>query len=270
MFKKIFIVLLVLILLPLGIKAMVSDEFTVNGNVEGVVGFALEDNTVDLELSGTSFEFDTTAITLDMDISDWFTNLPSGLSATVLDFDFDYVTAEFNGVYDSVIDEQISVTIPQAFLDGYSDDLDNTPSDDAKFISTHNPSAIYHGPYTVSGVVGTPITEQIVVIELDEVIEDTDIYDLSITYTNGLTGKATNIIPNGTYGKLLTITFSGTPTMVDHSEIEYIVYKDKVLYISSDLVVPNRADVVFNITTSNTTPPTTPEVPHIPPKTGIE
>jgi len=84
--------------------------------VNGIVGNEITQTRVDLQMNGTHF-----IVTLDMDVTSWFTNLPAGLSAQIFEiFAFDpsngpnEVYINISGTPLSASSEEIKITVPGA------------------------------------------------------------------------------------------------------------------------------------------------------------
>lgn len=96
------------------INAVGAIDISISGNVSGCVGETItpQDVTVSLSPGAPDYTFDTA---ISGDISGWFTNIPTGLSATVTSVSGSSLTVQFTGTLDSGLSvgtSSIAITIP--------------------------------------------------------------------------------------------------------------------------------------------------------------
>ena len=246
----------------------------VSNHVSGYIGMKIPAAIVDIKLDPSSPDATFNNVKLDDDVTDWFTNIPKGLSARVNEIiNNDELKVEINGVVDSGESEgttQIAVTIPEGYikygLNVYEADLDNTPSNKAKY-KLENYLAFeikYHDAYEIVGEVGKELEPQDVVVEIVNCGSDADDFDyenilgVELPMVNGLTPTVTDY---DDVDLTITITYTGTPLKESHDLIHTTVLKEYMINGTDDRVVPDRDDVLFNIVDNTPHVDPIPDVP---------
>ena len=270
-----FIILLLLSFQPFALKANVGVTIQVDKDVEGTTYTQLVNQFVDLILDDDLYSYD---VSINDDISEWFTNIPEGLSATVSSVDDNYLTVEFTGMTTVPVEEIILVTVPSGkILDDYGDPVEGTLSndpetEDSKYIIDELPiRAYYNEPSTVSGYAGEQLTVQYVYIKLEnDTYTDAIISDVLSIY-NGLTATVISFDENN----VAKVQYTGTPLQKDDSLIHSTLKKEHLTICEEDLSVPDREDVRFDIRERPVTPDEPgqddePSVIYTIPFTGIE
>ncbi|MBO7698518.1 MAG: hypothetical protein J6S38_05745 [Erysipelotrichaceae bacterium] len=247
--KKLILLIfsLFLVLFPRPVSANVDVTVEVDNNVEGETNRDLNNQFVDLILSNDYYSYD---VFIDDDISDWFTNIPEGLTASVSDVDDNYLTVEFTGQSAVEVDEVIQVVIPSGkVLDDFGNPIEGTLSNDPDtedsryLIVDLTIRAYYDRPSTVSGYVGEELDVQYVYIKLENDTYTTDIINAVLSTYNGLTATVIDTDDDN----IATVRYTGTPLEEDHSLIHSVLDKDHLNISTESLIVPDRADVLFDI-----------------------
>ena len=231
------------------IHANVDLEIDVEGMVNGYVNEPINGKVVTITLTDDNYIFDSSAVDVGDNITDWFiTSIPDGLTATVTDFSESVLQVSFEGIVTEEYNKQISVTVPDPVIipnDGSESigDLDNEPSDKAKFIIQKRvPSAEYTGPFTVSGIVKEDLEVQYVYIRLVNTKATENMMNAELDLYNRLHGKVVEVSSD----QILKVEYTGVPENEDHSEID-ITIPAALTECNEDLKVPNREDVIFDI-----------------------
>ena len=147
-------------------------------------------------------------------------------------------------------------------------DLSNTPSEKAIYrIEERTPLAYYERESIVKGKAGTKLTPQSVYVQLENTTAEASMMGHVFETHNGLTPRVVEILSSN----VIVIEYTGTPLKKDESLI-HTVLPDEDLKCESDLTVPDRQDVRFNIREDDAEPlvPTVEEKPHVFPLTGVE
>ena len=234
----------------------------VEGIVDGYVKEEVKDKVLTLTLTDNNYIFDDVYTSEGEDITDWFTNIPEGLSAEVTSYSENSLGVTISGITDNECDLQIKVKVPDGPIvtKDYAssvDGLENVESDKAKYIIQKRiPSAEYTGPFTVSGYVKEDLEVQYVYIRLINTKATEAMLNAEIDLYNGLTGKVVEISDD----QILKVEYTGNPVNEDHSLIDITLSKELV-DCNLDLKVPNREDVKFDIN-----PKTEPVIPDEPAK----
>ena len=231
------------------IHANVDLEIDVEGMVNGYVNEPINGKVVTITLTDDNYIFDSSAVDVGDNITDWFiTSIPDGLTATVTDFSESVLQVSFEGIVTEEYNKQISVTVPDPVIipnDGSESigDLDNEPSDKAKFIIQKRvPSAEYTGPFTVSGIVKEDLEVQYVYIRLVNTKATENMMNAELDLYNRLHGKVVEVSSD----QILKVEYTGVPENEDHSEID-ITIPAALTECNEDLKVSNREDVIFDI-----------------------
>lgn len=298
--KKIIIILLTCLCICENIRYRINaiGDFkpVLENNVEGQIGSTITQQQVKITFNDANAKFVPTAFTTRQDISSWF-SFPTGClyKAEVNSVTDTQLLVDFNGSIDSTALEgetPIEITIPYTPDDEgttevneevyyvtydsnpYIADIDDVDNTKAKYIITDSSFNIqYDGPYEISGTVGEVLTPQIVRVEITDGIDEFDlgIENVTLPVVNGLTPTVIELDPSGL---LITIEYTGTPLSPSQDLIHTTILKENMLLQAVDRVVPDRADVKFNIVPKYVpTPPsnnTKDDVVYTPPVTGID
>ncbi len=240
------------------------------GIVDGYVGENIGSRIVELRLSDRNYRFE---VEDDEDISGWFANIPEGLEAYIVGHTEGNIHVSFEGTPLEASEEFIEVTVPDGFIiDKNADDsignLSNTPSEKAMYqIRVKTPLAYYERESIVKGKVGKQLTPQKVYVQLENTTCEASMMGHVFESHNGLTPKVVDILSSN----VVVIEYTGTPLKKDRSLIHTILLNED-LRCDTDLIVPDRQDVRFDITEEEETPvpPIIEEKPHVFPVTGIE
>ena len=231
------------------IHANVDLEIDIEGIVDGYVNEPINGKVVTITLTDENYIFDSSTVDVGDNISDWFiTSIPDGLTATVTDFSENALQVTFEGTVANEYNKQINVTVPDPVIipkDGSESigDLDNEPSDKAKFIIQKRVlSAEYTGPFTVSGIVKEDLEVQYVYIRLINTKATENMMNAELDLYNGLHGKVVEVSSD----QILKVEYTGVPENEDHSEID-ITIPAALTECNEDLKVSNREDVIFDI-----------------------
>lgn len=220
-------VLLVLTMMPaMGLTAYAVDSSATVGDVtvSGEAGHLITPKSVELNLTNESF----TDILADADVSTWFTNLPAGLSATIgtgVTSGADNATVTISGTPTEGSVDAIAITIPGSCLTG-SQSITVTENNDAKYAVM----GIEIGDVTVSGTVGTAITDTDVTLTLvgtrfSKSFAAGSHPEWIRNLPNGLTMSVKNAVSiNATTA---TLTISGTPEEGSDAAITFRIYGDQ-------------------------------------------
>ena len=269
------LILLISISIPFCIRANVDVTLDVDNDVEGTVNTDLVNQSVTLTLSDFEYSFN---VSVGDTITDWFTNIPSGLVAKVTSYNYDQITVGFSGQTDTEAERIIQVVVPSGkLLDGFDNPIEGTLSndfdtEDSKYIIQDlSIRAYYNAPVTISGCVGEELIEQYVYIKLvNDTYKASFIGSVLSTY-NGLTATVMEVDSDN----IAKVRYNGTPEAEDHSLIHSTVKKDYLNLSDQDLTVPDREDVLFDIGSCQiipepTVPDEEPEIIYSIPTTGIE
>lgn len=288
--KKISIILLTIISLLIGSNVYALPEgfsVDISENVEGYVGEDI-DTTIFITIAGQDCEFN---VSKDDVIKDWFTNIPEGLTATVLkvkdndEGQNNLLYVNITGTTDTPIEENICVTISANSINNetgnpYESPYVVIPNDSSKYVIKQREfSLLYKKDYTVSGKVGVEIDPQdvVVIVNGDKMIDDI----VGKTLTNDF-GLVVTITAYNQELNEVTITYTGTPTRTSNELIDTTFPASFFKNHGEDAHVPNRDDVKFNITKDEVKPtpqsaiiPQVEEKPkpkyvYVAPSTGVE
>ena len=227
------------------VHAADSVILTVDGDVEGEIYELLDNQIVTLELSKTNYSFD---INDGDDITAWFTNIPSNLTATVDYNNLNTLDVLFEGYETSEIEEIIEVNIPDGVvLDNNSNPIgplsNDVSTEDSKYIIKDlTPIAYYNEPSTVSGYVGETLETQYVYIKIENDAYNSSIINQTLRTYNGLTATVVEYVSN-----IAKVKYEGIPLVEDHSLIHSVIDKSYLTISSNNLIVPDRIDVLFDI-----------------------
>jgi len=278
--KKIISIAMIF-LIAVGVKPIYANAdlmIEVEGIVDGYVKEEINDKIVTLSLTDNNYIFDEVFTSEGEDITEWFTNIPEGLTAVVTSYSENSLGVTVSGISEVECDLQIKVKVPDGPIvtKDYAssvDGLENIESDKAKYIIEKRiPSAEYTGPFTVSGYVKEDLDIQYIYIRLINTEATEKMLSSEIDLYNGLTGKVIEISED----QILKVKYTGNPENEDHSLIDIILSKELV-DCNEDLKVPDREDVKFDINTKSE--PLVPEkekeskivyVTHPIPQTGVE
>ena len=296
--KKIIIILLTCLCICENIRYRINavGDFkpVLENNVEGQIGSTITQQQVKITFNDANAKFVPTAFTTRQDISSWF-SFPTGClyKAEVNSVTDTQLLVDFSGSIDysaTAGETPITLTIPYTEEDAsagiaekyyvtydsnpYIADIDEVDNTNAKYIITPETFNIqYDGPYEISGTVGEVLTPQIVKVEITEGADEFDlgIENVTLPVVNGLTPTVIELDPSGL---LITIEYTGTPLSPSQDLIHTTILKENMLLQAVDRVVPDRADVKFNIVPKYVpTPPsndTKDDVVYTPPVTGID
>lgn len=268
-----FLLLFLFLLNPFTLNANVDVTIDVDRDVQGFTNQDLSNQFVYLELDDPDFSFN---VSEDENITDWFTNIPEGFTATVEEVDNEFLTVRFTGQTEDAVNEVIEVSVPSgkiSYLDTPIEGiLSNDPgTEDSRYIIIDlEIKAYYNQPSTISGYVGEQLEVQYVYIKLEnDTYTDAIINDVLSTY-NGLT--ATVIAYDS--DNVARVRYSGTPLQKDDSLIHSILKSQHLNISEEDLTVPDREDVRFDIKEKSVTPDTPAqddgEITYTIPYTGVE
>lgn len=249
------------------VEAMAGFDINIFQNVEGVVGSILSNPEVILtvqEPANVIFNEEK----IGEDVTDWFTNIPANTNYTaeISDVTDGGLTCyvQFSGDIErsaEPLEEQIAATVTSSeseqFLlfnyaveeeapDYYDGSIEVVKSDAAKYIITEDFTIQYDGPYTVSGYVGEELTPQVVKVEITsntDKFNSAKILNSILSTPNGLTATVTEC-SDPTH---ITITYTGTPIVTSQDLIHTTVPKIGMNWNVKDRIVPDRADVKFDI-----------------------
>ena len=239
---------------------------SISDNVEGYVDEDIQDATITLEIEGEDCVFDDEAINAGDIITSWFTNIPTGLEATVnkLASGNTKLKVDITGKTSSKVNKNIEVTIPANMIinetgHNYEYTYDVEPNDYAKYIIEDRiVSTVYKQDYTVSGKVNEEIDPQDVVVVITGDLLVNDIVGTTLTNDFGLTPTITAYDQENNEA---TITYTGIPTRTSQDEIDTTFLASYFKNYKDNAHVPNRPDVKFDIIDDNPTPK--PSHPHI-------
>ena len=257
------------------IHAVGGVKVVLNNNVEGISNTTIDPQDVELTFDSDGYEFDTSALSEDDDITDWFVDgIPDGCdyTVTVANITSTTLTATFNGTIEygtPTSTTPIQVTIPQGYVIfnsvPFTEDIDDVDNTNAKYIIEDTFNIEYKGPYEVAGTVNEELVTNIVEVIITS--GDTfasDCVGTNLPTINGMTPTITDL-DTSDY-KSITITYSGKPLNPSQDLIETIIPYYCLDSYTIDRPVPNREDVKFNITPKHI--PSIPETYHIP-TTGV-
>lgn len=263
---KKFIVLAIVLLLAVVVKPVYANAdlmIEAEGIVDGYVNEEITDKIVTLSLTDNNYIFDEAFTSEGEDITEWFTNIPEGLTATISSYSENSLGVTINGTTGQECDLQIKVAVPDGPIvtKDYAssvDGLENIESDKAKYIIAKCiPSAEYTGPFTVSGFVKDDLEVQYIYIRLINTKATEKMLNSEIDLYNGLTGIVIEINED----QILKVKYTGNPESEDHSLIDITLSKDLV-DCNEDLKVPDREDVKFDINVKSE--PEKPDEPAVP------
>ena len=242
------------------------------GIVDGYVGENIGSRIVELRLTDEDYRFE---VENDEEISDWFTNIPSGLEAYVLRHEDQRMQVSFEGTPKVENNELISVRVPDGYIidlnsDDSIGDLENVPDEKGKYeIAIRIPYAEYDREAIVSGYVNEQLIPQRVYIRLHHTTSEASMMHHLFEIHNGLIGEVVEILPEN----VIVVEYTGIPLEEDDSKI-HTVLLDEDLKCDQDLIVPDREDVRFAIRKKIVVIPDLPkiEIPevHVIPITGVE
>ena len=227
------------------VHASDSVTLTVDGDVEGEIYELLDNQVITLELSKTNYSFD---INVGDDITSWFTNIPTGLTATVEYNNLNTLDVLFEGYETSEVNKVIEVNIPDGIvLDNYLNTIgplsNDVSNEDSKYIIKDlTPIAYYNEPSTVSGYVGEQLEVQYVYIKIENDAYNSSIINEVLSTYNGLTATVVEYVSN-----IAKVKYEGTPLVEDHSLIHSVIDKSYLTVSTNNLTVPDRIDVLFDI-----------------------
>ncbi len=263
---KKFIVLAIVLLLAVVVKPVYANAdlmIEAEGIVDGYVNEEITDKIVTLSLTDNNYIFDEAFTSEGEDITEWFTNIPEGLTATISSYSENSLGVTINGTTGQECDLQIKVAVPDGPIvtKDYAssvDGLENIESDKAKYIIAKRiPSAEYTGPFTVSGFVKEDLEVQYIYIRLINTKATEKMLNSEIDLYNGLAGIVIEISED----QILKVKYAGNPENEDHSLIDITLSKDLV-DCNEDLKVPDRDDVKFDINVKSE--PEKPDEPAVP------
>jgi len=240
------LIILLFLFIPIRILANVDVTIDVERNVEGKTYTQLTNQFVELELSDPDFSFN---VEEGDDITNWFTNIPEGFTATAEEIDNEYIKVHFTGQTDEATDEVIMVSVPSGKISYMGSEIEgilsNDPdSEDSRYIIDElEIKAYYDRPSTVSGYVGEELEVQYVYIKLENDTYKSDIISAILSVYNGLTATVIDYDS----GNVAIVRYTGTPVQKDDSLIHSTLRKEHLNISQSDLAVPDREDVRFNI-----------------------
>lgn len=241
------------------------------GIVDGYASENIGSRIVELTLSDRNYRFEVENYE---DISGWFTNIPQGLSAIVVDHTEMDVYVSFEGTPLKACEELIEVSVPDgSIIDKNAEDsigiLSNTPSEKGIYrIEVKTPLAFYERESIVSGKAGEELMPQKVYVQLENTTCEASMMGHVFETYNGLTPRVIDILASN----VIVIEYTGTPINRDSSLIHTLLLNED-LRCDSDLAVPDREDVRFDIAGKKEVPATVPvaeERPHVFPVTGVE
>lgn len=260
----------------------------INNNVEGDIGANISPQQVVLTFDDANVKFVHDNLPADTDISSWF-NFPTGCIYTVkvVSCTDTALTVSFTGNIDNTASEEITpidVTIPYVSTAHYVEynsnpyiaNIDDVINTGANYI-INDPAFViqYVQDYEISGIVGEPLTPQIVKAEITQSNGDCFVPSLdgvALPVVNGLTPTVIDIEND----LIVTIEYTGTPINPSQDLIHTTIEKQYMDFQLMDRVVPDRSDVKFNIVPKSIpTPPVVVEeeevvVVYTPPVTGID
>ena len=249
----IFLLLLMSICLPLKISANVNVTIDVDRDVEGKTYTDLLNQYVNLELDDPDFSFN---VEENENITSWFTNIPTGFTAAVEEADNEFIKVKFTGQTSEPKDEVILVVVPSGKISYMGSPIEgelsnDADSEDSKYIITElDIKAYYNQPSTVSGYVGEELEIQYVYIKLEnDTFKETIINKVLSTY-NGLTATVIDYDTDN----VATVRYTGTPLEEDDSLIHSVLKNEDLNISETDLTVPDREDVRFDIQKRSITP----------------
>ena len=111
--KIIFIAMMFLI--AVGVKPIYANAdlmIEVDGIVDGYVNEEITGKIVTLSLTDNNYIFDEVYTSEGEDITEWFTNIPDGLSATVTSYSENSLGVTISGTTNKECDLQIKVAVP--------------------------------------------------------------------------------------------------------------------------------------------------------------
>ena len=252
-------------LIAVGVKPIYANAdlmIEVEGIVDGYVKEEINDKIVTLSLTDNNYIFDEVFTSEGEDITEWFINIPEGLTAVVTSYSENSLGITISGISEVECDLQIKVAVPDGPIvtKDYAssvDGLENIESDKAKYIIEKRvPSAEYTGPFTVSGYVKEDLDIQHIYIRLIDTKATENMLNALIDIYNGLSGKVVGISDE----QILKVEYTGNPEKEDHSLIDITLSKDLV-DCNEDLKVPDREDVRFNINIKSE--PEKPDEPYV-------
>ena len=280
--KKIilFVSIFLLFLTSFNCVGAVADVYiTIDGTIEDYVGTYIEEVPLSISLS-EGYTFNDEIIDEDL-VTPWLTNLPTGLIVEINDISNETISLLISGTCNEPVDEQIEVSIPYSedYINGAAPVegtiLTNTLSDDNKYVIIM-PEIIYEyeGPYVVGSYINEELNTNTVKVKItgidslktEALLEENRVL---VENYNGLTSTITDYDPDD---KIITITYTGLPIAEDHDEIVTIIPSSYFKYASLiegkeiSVVIPNRADVIYDINSRYIEPPHN----YNPPVTGIE
>ncbi|MBQ1483065.1 MAG: hypothetical protein IIZ28_05780 [Erysipelotrichaceae bacterium] len=227
------------------VKASPLVTVEADGTVDGFVGEDIGSKIVVLKLTDPDYYFE---VEKNDDISNWFPDIPEGLTAKVAAYVSDNIHVSFEGVPLQEKDEFIFVAVPDgSVIDSNSGDgigvLENTPSENAEFkIAVKEPQAVYERQALITGTAGEAIEPQKVYVQLTDTTCEASMIGHVFPEHNGLTPVCIDVLSSN----VLIIEYTGIPENEDRSLIHTLLLNED-LKCDLDLEVPDREDVRFDI-----------------------
>ena len=223
--------------------------------ITGWTGTALaNDQTLTISLTDTAINNGVafrTRLAAGTDVTNWFTNIPAGLNATLAvpaETSDTSVTVVFNGTPTTNSTDAITATIPGSQL---TSSLDLEVSSNPGTVWDVTTPAANLANITVTGAIGTPLTPQTAILQLINTSFIQSIpagTDITSWFTNLPAGLKVTVsqsaLPDD---NSIQMTFSGTPTATSSNPINFTI-PAAYLISGNDLTATTNVDATYHIT----------------------
>jgi hypothetical protein len=202
------------------------------------------------------------------DVTGWFSNLPAGISAKVLNvINQNIIVILFEGTPSALSSALLNVTIPGSVLTSNTS-IAVSQSSSARFAILPPPTAAVDN-VTISGMQGAALSVQTATITLTNATHSGGFSDIPISGVGGwvtglpagVTASASTVVNNA---DKIFITFTGTPTAVSTMEFPTITIPEDRLNCTTALTVTANPNAKFNIIA-----PAAPTITSISPTSGF-
>jgi len=199
---------------------------------------------------------------IENNVTSWFTNLPAGLVASlIMAPTSSTISVAISGIPTTVSTTPVGVTIPASTLTGFAP-ITVTENLNAKYniVPISSASAAFES-VVVSGVVGTPLTQEVVINLTDTTVENLNEGDNVLSWFTNIPSGLTATVKR-VFQQEIAVNISGTPTVTSSANV-VVTIPANVLLSNTSLVVTassnSRYDIsimpgpVTNISTSKST-----------------
>lgn len=225
----------VLVLCFCNIAYAVASVSGTSSDISGCASCTLDNQDVDISLSPGSPDYVFENLTVGQDITSWFSNVPTGISAQIKEINDDQIIVSFIGTLPgsgSIV--SITGSIPQNDVTlGVSgppvgEDVEIDPFD-LTIIDYSDVTYAFDQSYVITGEVGKPIDPQTITVTITNGGSDAFEFDLGIE--NQTLPTVNGLTPTVTYlddGDCLTISveFTGTPISASNGQIDLVIPKE--------------------------------------------